>query len=209
MDPTLQMKKKTNPVELAIESFLYRSRWLLAPFYIGLVVAIAILLLKFTQELWHLLPNLWEEDFRHVLLIVLKLVDIALIADLLLLVIFSGYENFVSRIDVIDEDRPRWMGKITFSGIKIKLFGSIVAISGIELLKVFMQVEEYTQEQVLWLVLIHITFVVSGLLFSLMDKLAAQTHLLEEEERELFHRRRMEETEAKLRPAEEVQERHR
>ncbi len=181
------MKKS---VELAIEGFLYRSRWLLAPFYIGLVLAIALLLVKFGQELWHLLPRVLEDDFSHVLLVILRLVDIALLADLLLLIIFSGYENFVSRIDVIDEDRPRWMGKITFSGIKIKLFGSIVAISGIELLKVFMQVKEYTTEQILWLVGIHLTFVISGLLFSLMDKLAAQTHLLEQEERELFHRRR-------------------
>ncbi len=179
-------------VELLIEGFLYRSRWLLAPFYLGLVIAIAILLTKFVQEILELLPGVLEKDFSHVLLVILRLVDIALIADLLILIIFSGYENFVSRIDVLDEDRPRWMGKITFSGIKIKLFGSIVAISGIELLKVFMQVEEYTAEQILWLVGIHLTFVLSGLLFSLMDKLAAQTHLLEQEERELFHRHRRE-----------------
>ncbi len=191
-------------VELLIEGFLYRSRWLLAPFYIGLVIAIAILLTKFVQEILELLPGVLEKDFSHVLLVILRLVDIALIADLLILIIFSGYENFVSRIDVLDEDRPRWMGKITFSGIKIKLFGSIVAISGIELLKVFMQVEEYTAEQILWLVGIHLTFVLSGLLFSLMDKLAAQTHLLEQEERELFHRHRREQ--ARLAEGEEPQD---
>lgn len=159
-------------VEHFLERFMFASRWLLAPFYIGLVGAIALLLFKFVKEFVALLPVVLTGEGGQVMVGVLTLVDVALVANLLLIIIFAGYENFVSKIDTGDhEDRPDWMGHVSFSDLKIKVIGSIVAISGIELLKAFVNVEAYTTEQLAWKVGLHMTFVVSGVLFALMDRL--------------------------------------
>ena len=164
-------------VESFLERFIFGSRWLLAPFYLGLVAAIALLLVKFAKEFWHLLPTVVSGTGGDVMVGVLTLVDVALVANLLLIIIFAGYENFVSKIDTGDhEDRPDWMGHVSFSDLKIKVIGSIVAISGIELLKAFVNVEAYTTEQLAWKVGLHMTFVVSGVLFALMDRLASKAH---------------------------------
>lgn len=159
--------------EEILEGVLFSSRWLLAPFYIGLIAAVAVLLVKFVQEFVYLLPNVLHSSDKEIILSILTLVDISLIASLLLIVIFSGYESFVSKFTLSeDTERPEWMGKVTFSGLKIKLFGSIVAISGIELLKAYMNMAAYTQAELAWKTGIHLAFVVSGLLFALMDRLA-------------------------------------
>ena len=164
-------------VEQGLERFIFGSRWLLAPFYVGLVAAIALLLWKFVKEFASLLPVLVSGDSGDVMVGVLTLVDVALVANLLLIIVFAGYENFVSKIDTGDhEDRPEWMGHVSFSDLKIKLIGSIVAISGIELLKAFVNVESYTTEQLAWKVGLHMTFVVSGVLFALMDKMSSKSH---------------------------------
>ena len=158
--------------EQFLERFIFGSRWLLAPFYLGLVGAIALLLYKFVKEFINLLPVVWSGDGGQVMVGVLTLVDVALVANLLLIIIFAGYENFVSKIDTGDhEDRPDWMGHVSFSDLKIKVIGSIVAISGIELLKAFVDVDAYTTEQLAWKVGLHMTFVVSGGLFAVMDRL--------------------------------------
>ena len=109
---------------------------------------------------------------------VLSLVDIALIMNLLLIIMFSGYENFVSKMDDLHshQDRPDWMGHIGFSDLKIKLIGSIVAISGIELLKAFMNVDRLTDRHLAWMVGIHVTFLFSGVLYALMDRLGSKGH---------------------------------
>ena len=110
---------------------------------------------------------------------VLSLIDLSLAGNLLLIVIFSGYENFVSKIDTgADEDRPGWMGTVDFSGLKMKLIASIVAISAIALLKAFMRLAEgdsVDDRHLMWLVGIHLTFVVSGVMLALMDLLASKT----------------------------------
>ena len=153
---------------------MFASRWLLAPFYVGLVGAIAILLFKFIKELVMLLPQVATLDGGQIMVSVLTLVDVALVANLLLIIVFAGYENFVSKINTQDsEDRPEWMGHVTFSDLKIKLIGSIVAISGIELLKAFVNVDSYSDKQLAWKVGLHLTFVFSGVLFALMDRLTA------------------------------------
>ncbi len=153
---------------------MFASRWLLAPFYVGLVGAIAILLFKFIKEFVMLLPQVATLDGGQIMVSVLTLVDVALVANLLLIIVFAGYENFVSKINTEDsEDRPEWMGHVTFSDLKIKLIGSIVAISGIELLKAFVNVESYTDKQLAWKVGLHLTFVLSGVLFAFMDRLTA------------------------------------
>ena len=163
-------------IEYRLERFMFASRWLLAPFYIGLVGAIAILLFKFVKEFITLLPQVFTLDGGQIMVSVLTLVDVALVANLLLIIVFAGYENFVSKINTENsEDRPEWMGHVTFSDLKIKLIGSIVAISGIELLKAFVNIDNYSDKQIAWKIGLHLTFVLSGVLFAVMDRLTAGT----------------------------------
>jgi uncharacterized protein (TIGR00645 family) len=160
-----------------LESAMFRSRWIMAPFYVGLVLTLAILLVKFAQELILFAPTVLQVSEAKVILGVLTLIDLVLAGNLLLMVIFAGYENFVSKIDTGNsEDRPDWMGKVDFSGLKLKLIGSIVAISGIHLLKAFMDLKEIDKENLMWLVVIHMAFVISGVLFAVMDYLTARSH---------------------------------
>lgn len=160
-------------IERALENFLFGARWLLAPFYVGLVIAILLLLIKFVHELWTLVPLAFEGTTGLTIVGILSLVDLALVANLLLIIVFAGYENFVSKFDdTSHEDRPEWMGHVDFSDLKIKLIGSIVAISGIELLKSFVNMAVgFSAEELGWKVAIHLTFVVSGVLLALMDRL--------------------------------------
>lgn len=161
-----------NQIEHFLERFIFASRWLLAPFYLGLVGAIALLLVKFVKEIVSLVPMVMSGEGPQLMAGVLTLVDVALVANLLIIIIFAGYENFVSKIDTGGhEDRPDWMGHVSFADLKIKVIGSIVAISGIELLKAFVNVEAYSNEQLAWKVGLHMAFVVSGVLFALMDRL--------------------------------------
>lgn len=164
-------------VEKVLEIFLFGSRWLLAPFYVGLVFAVILLLAKFIEELVHFLPLAWSGSTSDAIVGILSLVDLALVANLLLVIIFAGYENFVSKIQTGDhEDRPPWMGHVGFSDLKIKLIGSIIAISAIELLKAFVHVEDLTNEQLGWKVGIHLTFVFSGVMFVVMDYLSTKNY---------------------------------
>ncbi|MGI9135818.1 MAG: TIGR00645 family protein [Candidatus Nanopelagicales bacterium] len=160
----------------AIESVLFRSRFLLAPLYLGLVGALLLLAYRFVIEFIHLVEHISASDAHTFTLDLLALLDLTLLANLILMVIFAGYENFVSRIDVAteSEDRPHWMGTIDFSGLKIKLIGSLVAISVIELLKDFIELSGATEvgEGTIWRIIIHLTFVISGVLFALMDWIA-------------------------------------
>ncbi|MFP4561644.1 MAG: TIGR00645 family protein [Thiohalorhabdus sp.] len=158
--------------EKILESFMFNSRWLLVPFYLGLIVGMVLLLGKFGVELVHLVGTLPEASTGELIVGILALIDLSLVASLLLIIIFSGYENFVSKMDTGDnEDRPDWMGHVDFSDLKLKVIGSIVAISAIELLKSFIKVGDLSNEQLAWKVGIHLTFVVSGVLFALMDRI--------------------------------------
>jgi uncharacterized protein (TIGR00645 family) len=162
-----------NKVESTLEHWVFLSRWLLAPFFIGLLLAIVALLIKFAKQLAALATGMFELTDSEMIVSILTLVDSALIAALLLIIGFSGYENFVSKIGTGEhEDRPAWMGRVGFSDLKIKLMGAIVAISAVELLKAFINVEATTPWQVLaWKVGIHVTFVVSGVLFAVTDRI--------------------------------------
>jgi uncharacterized protein (TIGR00645 family) len=161
-------------IERLLERSLFASRWLLAPMYIGLVGALAILVWIFAVELFRFLITIPSMSVDNAILGVLALIDLSLAANLVMIVIFSGYENFVSRMDLGDhEDRPDWQGDVDFSTLKLKLVASIVAISGIHLLKVFMDVAKYTAEQIQWMVIIHVVFVVSGVLLAAMDWIAS------------------------------------
>jgi uncharacterized protein (TIGR00645 family) len=164
-----------NKLTHGIEVILFRARFLLAPLYLGLVGALVLLCWRFVVEFYHITKHIGEATAQTFTLELLALLDLTLLANLILMVIFAGYENFVSRIDVAAEskDRPHWMGTIDFSGLKIKLIGSLVAISVIELLKDFMNAANGVDEtEVKWRIAIHLTFVVSGLAFAIMDWVA-------------------------------------
>lgn len=160
-------------MERLIERGLFASRWMMAPMYLGLALALVILVWIFLMELVRFVLVVPVMTVNDAILGVLALIDLSLAANLLLIVIFSGYENFVSRMDLADhEDRPDWQGEVDFSGLKLKLVASIVAISGIHLLKVFMDVAQYTPDQIRWMVIIHLVFVISGVLLAAMDWIA-------------------------------------
>jgi uncharacterized protein (TIGR00645 family) len=162
-------------MEKIIEKGLFASRWLLAPFYIGLIGALAMLLITFAQELWHFVENIKTFAANDAILACLALIDISLAANLVIIVVFSGYENFVSKIDVGDhEDAPSWKGKVDFTGLKIKLIASIVAISGIHLLKVFMDINKTDAQHIKTMIIIHLVFVISGVLLALMDFISSK-----------------------------------
>lgn len=162
-------------VERPLEKFLFASRWLLAPFYVALVVALAGLLVKAMQELWHFVTHITTATESEVILGVLTLIDLTFTGSLIVIVIFSGYENFVSKIEENDhKDWPEWMGKIDFSGLKLKLLSSIVAISAIQVLKAFMNVNNVSDRDMIWLVVIHVVFVLSGVFLALTDKIAGE-----------------------------------
>ncbi len=156
-----------------LESIIFASRWLLAPFYLGLALSLFVLLIKFVGELGHIAAHAFTATESEVILGVLALVDLSLTGSLLVIVIFSGYENFVSRIDHGDhKDWPEWMGKIDFSALKLKLLSSIVAISAIQLLKQFMSINKVSDRDIMWLVIVHVVFVVSSVLLALSDRIA-------------------------------------
>lgn len=167
-------------VENFFEKILFASRWLLAPFYFGLAASLLILMFKFMVEIWHMITHAIAMTESEVILGTLSLVDLSLTGSLLVIVIFSGYENFVSRIDHSGhEDWPEWMGKIDFGGLKLKLLSSIVAISAIQLLKQFMSLNTVTPENertLFWLVVIHVVFVVSAVLLALSDRISHASH---------------------------------
>ena len=175
------MSQKPN-LESQFERGLFASRWLMAPMYLGLVISLAMLLVIFVKELAYYVPQVFTMTADQGILAILTLIDLSLAANLLLIVLFSGYENFVSKFDFdTGTDRPDWMGKVDFGGLKMKLIASIVAISAIHLLKKFMEIGDPSAlaaswDTLFWLTLIHMTFVFSGVLMALMDWLQARSN---------------------------------
>ncbi len=151
---------------------MYASRWIMAPIYLGLSLILLALGVKFFQEILHILPNILEMKEVDLVLVTLSLIDITLVGGLIVMVMFSGYENFVSRLDVGDEsDKLVWLGKLDAGSLKNKVAASIVAISSIHLLKVFMNAENLPNDKIKWYLLIHITFVLSAFAMGYLDKL--------------------------------------
>ena len=170
-------------IENRFERGLFASRWLTAPMYLGLAVALAMLTIIFLKELVYYIPQVLDLSAEKMILVALTLIDLTLAANLLLIVMFSGYESFVSKFDFdVGADKPGWMGKVDFGGLKMKLVASIVAISGIHLLKRFMEISDldtattFGETEMYWLVVIHLTFVISGVLLALMDWLQARSY---------------------------------
>ena len=159
-------------MERFVESVFYASRWLLAPIYIGLSLGLILLSLKFFQEVLHVFPLVFSATEAELVLVVLSLIDLALVGGLLVMVMFSGYENFVSSIDLSDKaDKLSWLGKLDSGSLKQKVAASIVAISSIHLLKKFMDIEVIDNEKLKWYVIIHIVFVLSAIGMAVVDKI--------------------------------------
>ena len=158
-------------IERLIEKTMYRSRWLLAPIYLGLTLALLALGIKFFQEVFHLLPHVVEMAEADMILVVLSLIDIAMVGGLIVMVMMSGYENFVSQLDVDEnEEKLSWLGKMDTSSLKMKIAASIVAISSIHLLKIFMNASNIDNDKLLWYVIMHLTFVASAFAMGALDR---------------------------------------
>lgn len=168
---------KRQKIEIAFERFLFTSRWLLAPFYLGLAISLAGLLLKFAMAAVDLILHSFSGTSDHLIVGVLGLIDISLMANLVLMVMFAGYENFVSRMHMHDHpDKPEWMGTVGFGDLKLKLMTSIVAISAIHVLEDFMNTANITDRDLAWRAGLHMLFIVSGVLLALMDRISHHTH---------------------------------
>ena len=159
-------------MEKFIETMMYRSRWILAPIYLGLSVAVFALCILFFRELIHLLLDIGTIKEADMILLILGLIDLAMVGGLLVMVMMSGYENFVSQLDIgADEEKLSWLGKMDSSSLKAKIAASIVAISSIHLLKVFMDVKNQDPDDLMWYVIIHMTFVLSAFSMGYLDKI--------------------------------------
>jgi len=151
---------------------MYASRLLLAPIYVGLSLALFALFIKFFQELYHFIPLILELDESQLVLKLLSLIDLTLVGSLIVIVMFSGYENFVSRLDIGEAtEKLEWLGTHDYGALKMKVASSIVAISSIHLLKIFMNIDTTDNTKVMWYALVHLTFVISALLMAYFDKL--------------------------------------
>lgn len=160
-------------LETMFERLLFSSRWLLAPFYLGLAVSLALLLCKFTLSAVDLVLHGLTGSEDHLIVGVLGLIDVSLMGNLVLMVMFAGYENFVSRMDLHDHpDRPSWMGRVGFGELKLKLMTSIVAISAIHVLEDFMNAPNLKDRELAWRAGLHILFIISGVLLAWMDRLS-------------------------------------
>jgi uncharacterized protein (TIGR00645 family) len=164
-------------MEKLIEKTLFASRWLLAPIFMGLSVALIALTIKFFEELIHTLFSVLSMSEAELILHILSMIDMALVGSLIVMVMFSSYENFVSKID-LDEGAEKldWLGKLDSGSLKLKVAASIVAISSIHLLQKFVKVESIDSEHLKWYVIIHMTFVVSALMLAFLDKIAFAAH---------------------------------
>jgi uncharacterized protein (TIGR00645 family) len=155
-----------------MERLIYASRLLLAPIYVGLSLALFALFIKFFQELYHFIPFILELDESQLVLKLLSLIDLTLVGSLIVIVMFSGYENFVSRLDIGEAtEKLEWLGTHDYGALKMKVASSIVAISSIHLLKIFMNIDSTNNDKVMWYALVHLTFVISALLMAYFDKL--------------------------------------
>lgn len=164
-------------MERTLERLMLAARWLLVPLYAILLLILLAFAVKAGQELWHLFAHVLETDETQLVLGVLSLIDMALVANLLVMVALSGYETFVSRFDTVEEmEKPGWLGKLDPATVKLKLAASIVAISAIHLLRQYMSTESFDTERILVLTGVHLAFVVSALLLAVVDKIAFAHH---------------------------------
>lgn len=164
-------------MERFLENAMYASRWLLAPVYFGLSLGLIALTIKFFQEIFHILPHIFSVSESDMILTLLSLVDMTLVGGLLVMVMFSGYENFVSQLDINEgKEKLSWLGKMDATSLKNKVAASIVALSSIHLLRVFMDAKNVPDNKLMWYVIIHLTFVLSAFVMGYLDRLTKVKH---------------------------------
>ena len=169
--------KLQDPMERFLENTMYASRWLLAPIYFGLSLGLVALSIKFFQEIFHILPHIFSISEPDLILTLLSLIDMTLVGGLLVMVMFSGYENFVSQLDINEgKEKLSWLGKMDATSLKNKVAASIVAISSIHLLRVFMDAKNVPDNKLMWYVIIHLTFVLSAFVMGYLDRLTKGKH---------------------------------
>ena len=169
-------------LEIFVERIILASRWLLVVFYIGLAIALMLYAVSFGVKLWKFTTHITSSDEAEAILDMLGLIDAALVASLVVMVIISGYENFVSKFD--EEDKVHWLGEIDANSLKIKVASTIVAISSIHLLQIFLNVDKYSGEKLMWYTIIHIAFVVSALFLAFIDRVTAMTKALNKQKQQ-------------------------
>ncbi|SFN38085.1 TIGR00645 family protein [Xenorhabdus japonica] len=164
-------------MERFFENLMYSSRWLLAPVYFGLSLALLALAGKFFHEIYAISIEFHNMDEAKLILKLLTLIDMAMVGGLVIMVMFSGYENFVSRLDIdVHKEKLSWLGTMDASSLKSKVAASIVAISSIHLLRIFMEAKEVPDNKLMWYVIIHLTFVLSAFIMGYLDKLTRSHH---------------------------------
>lgn len=157
-------------LEMIVERVIFASRWILVVFYIGLAAALLLYAISFGMKFYKValdMPGMTDADM---ILAMLALIDAALVASLIVMVMLSSYENFVSRFDHSEKELA-WLGKLNSGSLKIKVAASIVAISSIHLLQIFLNIDQYSSEKVMWLTILHVTFVISALLMGFLEKI--------------------------------------
>lgn len=164
-------------MEKIIEKFMYFSRWLMFPVYAGLSIGFILLTLKFFQQTFFAIYNIFELSESGLVLIILSLIDISLVGGLLLMVMFSGYENFISRIEVKNK-KLSWMGTMDVNSIKIKVGSSIVAISSVHLLRIFVEIEKIPDDKIMWYLFLHLTFVISAFGMAFIDQMRKKNFII-------------------------------
>jgi uncharacterized protein (TIGR00645 family) len=164
-------------IEHFIENIIISARWILVVFYLGLAGALGLYAISFMRKLWEFAAKVMVIEETDAILKILSLIDASLVASLVVMVMISGYENFVSQFDNVDQKKTElaWLGKIDASSLKIKVASTIVAISSIHLLQVFLNADKYTDGKLMWLTIIHMAFVFSALLLAYIDKILTDT----------------------------------
>lgn len=163
--------------ETILEKLIYNSRWIQAPVYVGLIIGTLVFSIKFFIELYHMIATFGISDEKTLMIAILTLIDVTMVINLLIVVIIGGYWTFVNKIEIIkEEERPDWLKKINASSLKIKLIVSLVSISGVDLLKSFINIQNIGTEKVILQIAIHLTFIISALLLALSDKILDKTH---------------------------------
>ncbi|BBM82583.1 TIGR00645 family protein [Candidatus Uabimicrobium amorphum] len=158
------------------ERLIFASRWLLAPLYLGMAFMLLVLVVKFFGEIAHIVPSIFSINEKELVIAILSLIDMCLMGNLIVIVVFNGYESFISKIEIKNIERMDWMGKVGFSTLKVKLISSIIAIASVDMLKVFINAKNYTESEFKWRLIIYLALVISGVALAFMDKLAHSHH---------------------------------
>ena len=168
------MNERPTPQRVTLGSLIFMSRWLQAPLYLGLIIAQGVYVYRFMLELWHLIHDVHSPAETAIMLSVLGLIDVVMIANLLIMVIIGGYETFVSRLRLEGHpDQPEWLSHVNAGILKVKLATALIGISSVHLLKTFIDIDKHTDKDILWQVIIHLSFVASAVLLAWIERLTA------------------------------------